>query len=137
MYAEAKIRNAPQAIEAALAYLQEQTGQSLPVAGSRWQEKTLYTAGVEDLAITSKLLLSGDWTIEVYQGAAPISLTVYQVTVFNPVWGFYWKGSIKADGSIRDDAPLRTLSAEESQEATDELARKIHVPPPRLGGYGH
>ena len=87
MSAEVKVRNASQAVEAALAYLREQAGQSIPAAGSKWQEKTLYATGVEDYAITSKLFISGDWMVEVYQGIAPVSSTIYQITVFNPVLG--------------------------------------------------
>ena len=58
--------------------------QSLPAAGNNWQEKTLYATGVEDYAVTSKLFMFGDWMVEVYQGIAPVSSTVYQITVFNP-----------------------------------------------------
>jgi len=43
MSAEVKVRNASQAIEVVLAYLEDKAGQSsLPVAGSNWREKTLY-----------------------------------------------------------------------------------------------
>jgi len=137
MSAEVKIRNASQAVEAVLAYLREQVGQSLPAAGSKWQEKTLYATGVEDYAITSKLFLSGGWQIEVFQGIAPVSRTVYQITAFNPELRSYWKGSIQADGSIREGSPLTTLSEEGSRKLADELAKKINAPPPKPGGYGH
>lgn len=138
MSAEVKVRNATQAIEAALTYLQDEVSQSsLPAAGSKWVEKTLYATGVEDYAITSKLFTSGDWMVEVYQGIAPISKTVYQIIVFNPGLKCHWKGSIKADGSIQESSPLTTLSIEGSRKLADELERKMNVPPPKTGGYGH
>jgi hypothetical protein len=137
MNTEVKVRNASQAIEAALTYLRERGGHSIPATGDGWQGKTLYATGVADYAITSKLFTSGDWRIEVSQGIVPISKTIYQVTVFNPVLGSYWKGNIKADGSIDEASPMITLSEEKTGTLAEELARRINVPPPKLGGYGH
>jgi hypothetical protein len=137
MSAEVKVRNVSQAVESALAYLREQAGQSTPAAGSNWREKTLYATGVEDYAVTSKLFMFGDWMVEVYQGIAPVSSTIYQITVFNPGQRLYWKGSIKADGTIREESPLTTLSEEGGRKLAEELTKKINVPPPKPGGYGH
>jgi hypothetical protein len=137
MSAEVKVRNASQAAGAALAYLKERGGQTTPAAGDKWQEKTLYATGVEDYAITSKLFTSGDWKIEVYQGIAPIAKTIYQVTVFNPVLGRYWKGDVKADGGIQEVGPMTTLSEERTRKLTEELAKRVNVPPRKQGGYGH
>jgi hypothetical protein len=137
MNTEIKVRNASQAVEAALAYLREVGGQSIPTAGDKWEEKTLYAAGVQDYAITSKLFTSGDWRIEVYQGIAPISKTIYQVTVFNPVLGLYWKGNIKADGTNQEASPLTKLSEEKTRRLAEELLKRMNVPPPKQGGYGH
>ena len=137
MSAEVKVRNASQAIAVALSYLREQAAPGIPDAGNKWQEKTLYAAGVEDYAVTCKLFISGDWMIEVYQGIAPISSTIYQITVFNAKLGCFWKGSIKADGSIKEINPLTMLSEEETRKLAEELAKRINVPPPKPGGYGH
>ena len=137
MSAEVKVRNASQALEFALAYLREQAGQSTPAAGSNWREKTLYATGVEDYAITSRLFISGEWMVEVFQGVAPVSSTIYQITVFNPGLRLFWKGSIKADGTILEDSPLKTLSVEGGRKLGEEMTKKINVPPPKPGGYGH
>jgi len=75
--------------------------------------------------------------IEVYQGVAPLSRTVYQVTVFNSGDRYYWKGSIKADGSITETNTLTQLSEEENSKIAGEFARKARIPPRLPGSYGH
>ena len=137
MNAEVKVRNMFQAVEIALAFLRERSDKSIPAVGNKWREKTLYATGVEDYAITSKLFTDGDWMIEVYQGTAPISKTIYQITVFNALLGCYWKGDIKADGSIQEVSPMTTLSKKKAHKLTEELVKRINMPPPKPGGYGH
>jgi hypothetical protein len=138
MSAEVKVRNASQAIEATLVYLRGQGVRSLPSAGTKYLEKILYATGITDYAVTSKLFTSDDWMIEVAQSIAPISSTVYQITVFNAGQSSWWKGSVKADGTFKEDVPLKTLSAEESRKLLEDLEKKMNVPPPtRMGGYGH
>ena len=132
-----KVRNAVQAIGAVLSYLRDNSIENTPIADTKWQEKILYSPGPPDFAITSKLFTSGDWQIEVSQGVAPLNRTVYQVILFNARIHLYWKGSVKADGTITEDSPFKQLSEEESQQITKEFLRKSQVPPPAPGGYGH
>ena len=132
-----KVRNAAQAIEAVLSHLRKQQVSEVPVANTRWQEKTIYSTEPMDYAITSKFYISDDWLIEVFQGVAPVSRTVYQITVFNSRLNCYWQGSVKADGNISEDNTYRLLSEEESQKLAEEFLKKGQVPPPRPGGYGH
>jgi hypothetical protein len=132
-----KVRNAAQALNTALGYLAGQKAPGIPDADSEWQEKTLYEAGIADYAVTGKLYTSGDWSIEINQGVAPLSKTVFRVTVFDPRTRFYWKGSVKAGGEVMEECPFRLLSGEESRKTEDGLTRKVRVPPPAPGGYGH
>ena len=132
-----KVRNAAQAVNATLSYLRKQQVPKAPDINTKWQQKTLYSIERQDYAITSKLFTSGDWLIEVYQGVAPLSRTVYQITVFSAKLRWYWKGSAKADGSVTEVSALRLLSEEESQKIAAEFLRKSQVSPPRPGGYGH
>lgn len=132
-----KVRNAAQAVDAVLSYLREKKVENTPSGGIEWQEKILYSPGNPDFAITNKLFTSGDWSIEVSQGVAPLSRTVYQVTVFNAELHRYWKGSVRADGSIMEDSPFKLMSEEEGQKIAEEFLRKSQVPPPAPGGYGH
>jgi hypothetical protein len=134
---ELKVKNAAQAVDAVMVFLQTHEPQHAPDQGLKWQEKTLYSTDAADYAITSKLLSSVDWTIEVYQGVAPLINTVYRITVFNTTTHWFWKGSVRADGSLTEETPYKALSEEESRRKAEELAGKSQVPPPRQGGYGH
>ncbi len=132
-----KVRNAAQALNAALSYLRKQQAPKAPDTNTKWQENTLYSTERQDYAITSKLFTSDDWLIEVYQGVAPLSSTIYQITVFNANLHWYWKGNVKADGGIIEEKAFRLLSEEESQKMAEEFLSKSQVPPPTPGGYGH
>jgi len=132
-----RVRNTAQAVGSILTYLRKQNTQNAPVDGVEWQEKTLYAPGNPDFAVTSRLLTSDDWLIEVSQEVAPISRTVYQVTVFSSRFQRYWKGSVRADGSVSEETAFKQLSEEESQRVDEEFMRKTQVAPPMPGGYGH
>lgn len=132
-----KVRNAAQAVDAALTYLRNQKVLKIPDVNIRWQEKTLYSLGPPDLTTTSKLFTSDDWATEVSQGVAPLSSTVYQITLFSAKLHWHWKGSVKADSDVTEVSALRLLSEEESQKMEEELLRKSQIYPPKPGGYGH
>jgi hypothetical protein len=131
-----KIKNASEAVEASVAYLRGQNSPHAPGTDIRWQEKTIFSGGPGDLVTTSKQFTSDGWIIEVYQNLAPLRNIVYQVTIFSPTNGWYWKGSIKADGSIREESAFKRLSDEEKQKTAEELLRESRIPAP-VGGYGH
>jgi hypothetical protein len=132
-----EVRNAAQAVRAALDHFQVKSLPHGPSPGTAWQEKTLYAEGNMDYAVTGRLFSSSDWKIEVTQDVAPLSRTVYLVTVFNTLSGWYWQGSIKADGSISEIRYWQLLPETESRIIEAELTRKSRIPPPRPGGYGH
>ena len=132
-----KIRNATQAVDAVLSYLRGQKPLVIPDAEAQWQEKTIYSGEPQDYAITGKLFTSDKWLIEVLQGVAPLSRTVYWISVFNPDSRYYWKGRIRADGVVQEDVALGELPEPEAQMIADEFLLKSKIPPPRPGGYGH
>jgi hypothetical protein len=134
---ELKVKNTAQAVDMALAYLQSDAPNEAPAPGLQWQEKTIYAGGTMDYAVTSKLLSAGDWTIEIYQGVAPLSKTVYQTSVFNTGNHWFWEGAVKADGSLTEVSPFRRLSEEESLRKAESLSKKTQVQPPKPGSYGH
>jgi hypothetical protein len=134
---ELKVKNAAQAADVVISYLQKNQSQNAPQPGLNWQEKTLYSVDAADYAITSKLLSAADWAIEIYQGVAPLINTVYQITIFNTRSHWFWEGSVKADASLTEVSQFRALSDQESLRRMDELNRKNQVPPPRQGTYGH
>jgi hypothetical protein len=135
---ELKVKNTAQAIETAVAYLRLREPDQAPAAGLTWQEKTLYAAaGPMDYAITSKLFSAADWIMEIFQGVAPLSKTVYQITLFNTRTHWFWEGSVKADGTLAESSLFRVLSEEESRQKSEAFLKKQQVEPPKPGGYGH
>ena len=131
------IRNAAQTVNAVLSYLREQKATGIPSAGIKWQEKTIYSGEPRDYAVTHKLFTSDEWLIEVLQGVAPLSRTVYRITVINPDRRCFWKGGLRADGVIQEEVALRELTEPEAQMIADEFLLKSKIPPPRPDGYGH
>jgi hypothetical protein len=131
-----KVRNAAEALDASLAYLQEHYPAKAPAAGIQWSGKTIFSGGPVDLATTARQFTGDAWSVEVTEGLAPLKNIVYEVMIFSPTLGSYWKGRVKADGSVREDGPLRQLSDEEKQKTTEEFLKRSRIPPPQ-GGYGH
>ena len=134
---ELKIKNTAQTVEIVVSHLQTRGPQKAPQAGLQWQERTIYSAGPLDCAVSSKLFSADDWTLEVYQGVAPLINTVYQIALFNTKSRLFWKGSVKADGSLNEETPLKLLSEEEGRRKSEELNKRSQVPAPKPGGYGH
>jgi hypothetical protein len=131
-----KIKNASEAMEASLSYLRERHPLIAPAAGIQWMEKTIYSDGPIDLVTTSKQFVSEAWIVEISQGLAPLKDIEYRIAIFSPGLGWYWEGSIKADGGIRERSVLSRLSNEEKQKKSEEFLRRSQTPAP-VGGYGH
>jgi hypothetical protein len=131
-----EVRNASQAFDKVLFYLQGQNNRNAPNVNLKWKDRTIYSGGPIDLTTTSKQFTADDWIIEVSQGLAPIRNTIYRVTVFNSKYGWHWSGSVKADGSVIEDSPFRLMSDEDKRKLADEFATKRKIPAPH-GGYGH
>lgn len=134
---EITVRNAAQAVDVALAYLSHKAVPGAPDVGIKWQEKTLYSPEPQDLAITGKLFTSNGWVVEVSQNVAPLSRTVYEITMFYADLNWYWQGKVKSDGTLSEDAGFRRLSTGESEQLSAEFQKKARVPPHPPGGYGH
>ena len=131
-----KVKNAAEALSAAVSYLRQNHARNAPDGRIQWQEKTIYSGGPVDLATTSKQFTSDSWLAEVSQGLAPLRNIVYQVTIFSPKVGWYWSARVKADGSITEASAFRQMAEEEKQKMTQEFIKKGEVLPPQ-GGYGH
>jgi len=131
-----KVKNAAEAAEAALSYLYEHYSQSAPPRGIQWQERIIFSEGPVDLVTTAKQFTSDAWSMEITQEFAPLRNIVYQVVVFSPKLGLHWRGSVRADGSVREESAFRQLSEQEKQKTAEEFLRKSRILPPQ-GGYGH
>jgi hypothetical protein len=135
--AQLKVKNAAQALRAALDYFQERDLPQAPLPNLAWTEKTIYAEGVEDYAVTSKCFTSAGWSVDILQDVAPLSRTEYAITVFGSSSGWWWQGRIKADGAITETGPCQILPLQKRDEVEAEFLRKSRIPPPRSGGYGH
>ena len=131
-----KVKNASEAVKESVAYLNEHYAQKAPALDIQWRERTIFSGGPVDLVTTAKQFTSDGWSIEVTEEFAPVKNIVYQVMIFSPKLGLYWKGRVKADGSVKEESLLRQLPEEEKQRVMEEFLRRSKIPPPQ-GGYGH
>jgi hypothetical protein len=131
-----KVKNAAEARDASIVYLRSLDSRMFPSRDAQWQERTTFSGGPQDMVTTAKQFTSDGWIIEIYQELAPLRNTVYQVTVFSSTEGWYWKGNIKADGSMSEVSPLRKLPEEDKRRTAEELLKKSRTAAP-FGGYGH
>lgn len=129
-----EVKNAREAVLASFRYLREHYPEFRPDAAAKIEEKTIYSEGPVDLVTTSEQFLIDGWSVEVSQSFAPLRNIVYQVIVFSPKLGWYWKGSVRADGSVTEETAFKQVSEEDKQKTTEEFLRKSRIPPPR-GGY--
>ena len=96
------------ALDAALAYLREEYGDSAPVAGIAWQAEDATPGGLVG-SNTTRYTTEG-WTVTVLTPVVNPVDVVYQVTVDNQALGFHWAGQVDATGHVM------TLEAPDSVE---------------------
>jgi hypothetical protein len=100
------VENAADARDAAIGYLQEHDGQSVPGEDVEWQEEDTAPEGIAGAA--RREFSSGEWTVVVSYPVLPRELTVYQVLVLSgtePPW--QWEGSVNPDASVTELSPLK------------------------------
>jgi len=113
------IENAADARDAALAYLRESEGENAPGPGIVWQEEDVTPPGW--VGGVFKEFTSDDWTIEVSYPVVLPEDTVYEVVLTSIKLGWYWKGKVKADGSVTELGAFKQMSKEESQRIAEEF----------------
>ncbi len=113
------IESAADARDAALAYLRESEGENAPGPGIVWQEEDVTPPGW--VGGVFKEFTSDDWTIEVSYPVVLPEETVYEVVLTSIKLGWYWKGKVKADGSVTELGAFKQMSKEESQRIAEEF----------------
>jgi hypothetical protein len=116
---ELVVENAEEARDAVLDYLREQDPRNAPDKDIVWEGTIITPSGL--VGSTTEEYTSGGWVIDV---AYPIVLpenTVYQVRVSGINMGWYWKGNVKADGSINEINPFQKMT----QEGSEKIAREF------------
>lgn len=94
------VNDAAEARDTALSYAQANLGVNVAISDMNWKEKRITPPGLEEVATI--VFTSGEWVVTVsHQTVAP-KHRVYEVVIANMIFGFKWKGAIKADGSVID-----------------------------------
>ncbi len=116
-----EVGDAVEAQDTVLTYLRENYAQDAPGEDIEWQEEDVTPPGW--VGGVFKEFTSDDWTVKVSYAVLPPKNTVYQVTVFSTKLGWYWEGSVKANGSLKEVSAFRQMSEEESQRTAEEFLR--------------
>ncbi|MBN1484487.1 MAG: discoidin domain-containing protein [Chloroflexia bacterium] len=110
--------------EIALDYLAEQYGAQAPGRDLDWQERRITPEGL--LGSETYQYTAGDWTLTVHYPVVAPEAVIYRVEVENAAAGFYWQGSVDAQGQLAEipagaimarDAVLDYLSAQYADQA--------------------
>jgi len=96
------------ALDAALAYIREEYGDSAPAAGIAWQAEDATPGGL--LGSNTTRYTAEGWTVTVLTPVVNPVDVVYEVTVDNEGLGFHWAGKVDATGQVM------TLEAPDSVE---------------------
>lgn len=120
------VKSAAEAKEAALTYLRGHEPENAPGAGIVWQEEDVTPKDESGHPVPGGVhreFTSDEWLVKVFYAVLPPERTVYRVTVSSIGLGWYWQGSVEADGTVAEVSPFRQMSQEESQKIAREFLR--------------
>ena len=115
------IRDAAMAWDAALSYLRKHEGKNAPSGDIDWQEQDITPPGLVG-SVTIEFA-SNEWTGKVSYAVLPPEHTVYHVVLSSIKFGWHWRGSVKADGSVTEDSAFKQMSEEDSQRIAEEFLK--------------
>ena len=118
---ELVVKDALDARDAALKYLQEHEGNNTPGKDTVWQEEEVTPPGLVGSA--NKYFTSDEWTIEVSYPVVRPDLTVYKVVLSSIKLGWHWGGSVKTDGTVTEVSPLKQMTEEASLAIAEDFVR--------------
>ena len=98
----AEVKDAGDALDAALTYLREHEAQNAPGAGIEWQAEDVTPQEQEGVGI--KEFTCDEWTVTVSYPVVPPENALYQVVVSSSKLGWHWKGTGEPVGSMVDKA---------------------------------
>jgi len=116
-----EIRDAADARNTAIAYLQKYGADNSPDADIEWQVEDLTPSGLVGAAV--KEFTSDEWTIRVSYPVILPKNTVYQVVVFSPKLGWHWQGTVEFNGNVTEISSLTQMSEDESRRIAEEFVR--------------
>jgi len=121
---EIRIKDATEARDIVLSYLRDHHPQNAPAEGITWDEKDITPPDL--VGASTRLFTSDVWEVQVsYPVVLPVN-TIYTVTVVRIANGSYWKGQLKADGTITETSPFQQMTQETSQKVAEDFV--MHSP---------
>ena len=116
-----EVRDAAEARDAAIIYLQANAGKNAPAGNIKWNTENITPPGL--VGSTTISFTSGEWTITVAYPVVPLENTRYEVVVSSIKLGWHWKGIIEPSGNVTELSAFTQMSKEESQKIAEEFLR--------------
>ena len=116
-----KVKNADEALAAALEYLRTNVGEDAPAADIQWGTQDITPPDLVGVGIRE--FGSDEWHIIVSYPVLPPENTEYEIVMSSIKLGWHWKGSVKADGSVTELSVFQQMSKEGSQKIAEEFLR--------------
>jgi len=115
------VQNASEARDAALSHLDNRYTDNIPSKGLTWQEYVTTPEGL--IGSETREFISGEWMVTVSYPVVLPENTVYDVIIVNMESGWYWKGNVKADGTVTELNASKQLTKEGSQQIALEFVK--------------
>jgi len=116
-----EVRDAAEALGAAITYLRAHVGENAPAADIDWDTENITPPGLVGKGTIA--FTSDEWTITVSYPVVPPENAVYEVMVSSIKLGWHWKGIIKPDGNVTELNAFKQMSKEESQRIAEEFLK--------------
>ena len=117
-----EIRNAAEARDAGLSYLDDKYDDNVPDKDLEWKE---YMTTAEELVGSgTKQFISGEWLITISYPIVLPENTVYKIVVLNIETGWHWEGSVSFEGTVIEIDTLKQLSKEDSRNTALEFIKQ-------------
>jgi len=115
------VKDAAEARQTAIVYLQEKGIEEAPSTDINWQETDETPPGL--LGAASKFYTADGWAVSVSYPVVHPDLTVYRVVIMSTNTGQYWKGDVKADGTVIEISAFQKLNEEASKWAAEDFVK--------------
>jgi len=116
---ELVVKDAAEARQAALTYLQGKAVTDAPNVDTKWQESDKTPPGLVGAA--NKYYTSDEWAVSVSYPVVLPDLTVYRVMIISVKFGWHWKGEVKADGTVTEISAFQQMTEETSKEVAKDF----------------
>jgi len=116
---EPVVKDAAEARQAAITYLQGKAAADVPGLDTKWQESDETPPGLVGAA--NKYYASDEWAVSVSYPVVLPDLTVYRVVIVGTKLAWHWKGEVKADGTVTEISAFQLMTEETSKEVAKDF----------------